>query len=61
MTLQENYKMHEQIGYDKGEMDAKLKGASNLLNSGKLSVDEIANILELPLETVTALLEEKTQ
>ena len=57
MTLQENYKMHEQIGYDNG----KLEAAKNLLNSGKLSANEIASILKLPLEKVTALLEEKTQ
>lgn len=57
MTLQDNYKMHEQIGFEKG----KLEDAKNLLNSGKLSANEIASILKLPLEKVTALLEEKTQ
>ncbi len=45
---------------EKTEFETRLKDAERILKLGKLSIEEVAESLNLPVETVMALSEDKS-
>ena len=55
MTLQENYEMHEQIGFEKGEAKGRIEGATKTKEAAKQKMlaagvppKQIAEFLDIP-------------
>lgn len=56
--MEEGKELGIAIGKERGRSEAKLEAARNMLSKNKLTLEEIAEYTELPLETVQQLAEE---